>query len=134
MFQIFSKVIPSCSPCFLTRVAGFSELQVLFSRSSDHCPSSPERQSKMSLFEKNFNFSAIAYPGRLKFVPHTHLDLLYQITYSKRLADRKSIFQVSPTAQVGSFLSDGFLELGPTEMAQTLSLDSTQRRLSRTKN
>jgi hypothetical protein len=34
------------------------------------------------------------------------------------------------TAQVGSFLSDGFLELGPIEMAQTLSLDSAQRRLS----
>ena len=34
------------------------------------------------------------------------------------------------TAQVGSFLSDGFLKLGPIEMAQTLSLDSAQRRLS----
>ena len=84
----------------------------------------------MTLFQENCNISAIPCPERLKFLPYIQLDLLYQITHSKRLDEIESDFQVLGTAQVGSFLSDGFLELGPIEMAETLSLDSAQRRLS----
>ena len=54
--------------------------------------------------------------------------------YSKRLNDVKSFFQVFLTVQVGSFLREEFLKLGPSAMAQTLSVDSPRRRLSAATN
>jgi hypothetical protein len=103
---------------------------MLLSLSNDHSLGSPDDRPLMTLSQKNFNFSAIPCRAKLKSLPYTHPNLLYQITYSKRLDDVETDSQVFRTVQVGPFLSDVYLELGPIGPAETSSLASIQCGLS----
>jgi hypothetical protein len=107
---------------------------VLFSRSTAYSAGSPIDYLPTPRFEETFNFSVILCPRRVKLLPYTHLDLFYQIMYVSRLDNVESNFQVFGTAQPDLFLSDGYLALGSSAMPQTLSLYSTQRRLSSVTN